>query len=481
MTLRLSVQNYLARFDSFRSKPLYSTSLEDIEQVVVIPALAESGSLFSTLASLSRNDEAELKRTLILCVINNTVPGIAAAADIADNQKTLRIIKALLAGSNISSADSFSRPEMEIIRESPIRLGLIDVSSPGCEMEADRAGVGMARKIGMDGALRLLCSDSEMPRLILSLDADTLVSQNYLSTVRRFFEQEGETKAAVIPFIHQVPASERERAAIYCYEIFLAYYVLGLKYAGSPYAFSSIGSAMVCTADAYVAVRGMNKRSAGEDFYFLNKLAKLGDIRQVTGTCVYPAARVSGRVPFGTGRRMTRFLAAERDEYFLYNHEAFTLLKRWLDNMKSSWLDDAATIMRKASSIDQRLTHFLEGKKFPSAWERIAANSPRPELRCRRFHEWFDGFKTMKLVRHLEAEGLEPLHTFRAVSLLLGEMGRPYHDVFDDEGIPSLADQCALLQHMRTCMFSSTFNSKRQDIRVGFSEQKAMEQPIELS
>ena len=32
---------------------------------------------------------------------------------------------------------------------------------------------------------------------------------------------------------------------------------------------------MLCTPDAYVKVEGMNKRKAAEDFYFLEKLAKI--------------------------------------------------------------------------------------------------------------------------------------------------------------------------------------------------------------
>ena len=71
------------------------------------------------------------------------------------------------------------------------------------------------------------------------------------------------------------PVDNDETKAIICYEIFLRYYVLGLKFAKSDYAFHTIGSTMLCTPDAYVKVEGMNKRKAAEDFYFLEKLAKI--------------------------------------------------------------------------------------------------------------------------------------------------------------------------------------------------------------
>ena len=87
---------------------------------------------------------------------------------------------------------------------------------------------------------------------------------------------------------------------------FCGAYVIGLSYAGSPYAFHAIGSTMSCTAEAYAAVRGMNRRTAAEDFHFLDKLAKLGRIGHIEKTTVFPSPRTSHRVPFGTGQRMLR-------------------------------------------------------------------------------------------------------------------------------------------------------------------------------
>ena len=48
-----------------------------------------------------------------------------------------------------------------------------------------------------------------------------------------------------------------------------------MKYARSPYAFHTIGSTMAVSANHYAKVRGFPKREAGEDFYLLNKLAKV--------------------------------------------------------------------------------------------------------------------------------------------------------------------------------------------------------------
>ena len=46
------------------------------------------------------------------------------------------------------------------------------------------------------------------------------------------------------------------------------------------------------------------KRSAGEDFYLLNKLAKVGDVVPLRGQAIRLSNRQSNRVPIGTGPAM---------------------------------------------------------------------------------------------------------------------------------------------------------------------------------
>ncbi len=65
------------------------------------------------------------------------------------------------------------------------------------------------------------------------------------------------------------------------YELSLRYYVAGMKFARSPYAFHTIGSSMAVSPVHYARVRGFPKREAGEDFYLLNKLAKLGSVLEL--------------------------------------------------------------------------------------------------------------------------------------------------------------------------------------------------------
>jgi hypothetical protein len=103
----------------------------------VIPALAESATLFATLSSLAANPPEMCERFLVLVVVNQGVD--APAADKADNLVTLKL---LAAGDDP--------------RLSRLRLAWVDAASPGLEMPVKGGGVGLARRIGLDLALSRL-------------------------------------------------------------------------------------------------------------------------------------------------------------------------------------------------------------------------------------------------------------------------------------------------------------------------------------
>lgn len=380
---------------------LYSEGLDDIEQVVVVPAYAEREMIFRTLASLAANPEPSLRRTLILCVINNKMD--APAADKENNAQTLELLKCLIQRKslrNLNLTDVQNRNNLQSIADRPVRLGLVDAASSGFEIPSGVGGVGMARKIGMDKALQLLMASPVAPRLILSLDADTLVRPDYLTAVRHAFSS-SRAMTGVIAYEHVLPEEAMERAAICRYEIFLRFWVHGLQYACSPYAFHTIGSALATTAESYLAVRGMNRRAAGEDFYFLNKLAKIGPVHKIVQTVVYPSSRVSGRVPFGTGAAMGKILSGQGGEPPFYDPRVFIILKQWLALMARSFGSTETEIQTQARAIHPELASFLNRRGFFHVWPKIRANLKDEKTWNRQFHYWFDGFETLKMVNDL--------------------------------------------------------------------------------
>ncbi|MCD6486076.1 MAG: hypothetical protein J7K35_01940 [Syntrophobacterales bacterium] len=438
MTTPGNIKKYLANYSVGDRWNIVSGSFDGIDNVVVIPALAESGHIFKTLASLSKNQDTELARTLVICVINNTGVDNLPADEFADNQYILKML------------DNRESPPVlfNSVRQSGLRIAYVDASSPGLEMPDKIAGVGLARKIGMDLALGIFNYEKNCPKLLFSLDADTLVEHNYLSAVRDSFEKEN-VASSVIAFTHQDAASADEQAAICCYETFLRYYVLGLRWAGSPCAFHSVGSTMVCTAEGYAVVRGMNKRRAGEDFYFLDKLAKIGRMGRINTTTVHPSSRQSRRVPFGTGKRIISFTGGEGIDYSIYNSHSFVVIKEWLEYISSCRDMDSGTILAHAESIHPSLGSFLRVNHFGETWRRIAENSGDCAHLCSHFFRWFDGFKTFKLIRHLTNNGFPPMNMFTALRHLMEMTGNALPVEIEPDSIPPLRDRMKILDYLR--------------------------------
>jgi hypothetical protein len=442
------IDNYLWKYSAEDRWKLIANDTGNISQVVVIPACAEKESLFLTLASLSQNPPASLEYSFILCVINNK--DNFPPAVIEDNRQTIECLDALIKrNSMMKFKDKTLQSLVDKVAAGRLKLGYIDASSAGNEIPREAGGVGMARKIGMDMALKLLRDSSSSLKLIISLDADTLVSENYLSVIRNHFSPH--IKTAIIAYEHQLPEIPEEKAAIVCYEIFLRYWVLALKYAKSPWAFHSIGSTIVTTTESYLNVRGMNKREAGEDFYFLNKLAKTGKIHYIRQTCVYPSARPSNRVPFGTGKRIQRFLSGNReDEYVLYDPQIFKVLAEWLQFMNESLLQREDEIMDKAKQIHPLLDGFLIDNKFPLIWSKIRRNAKDEKTLSKQFKDWFDGFKTLKLINYFSREVYPCINMFEALAKIFSVSEIAGLNIPINPEIPEIEEQIKILRYLRT-------------------------------
>ena len=406
--------------------------LNDIKKfnnIIVIPALAELNNINHLLNSLAKNSNQYLKQTLIVIVVNNTIS--ESAENIKENKELL---------------DHLSRL---IPKQFPINLGFIDASTPGKALPNKVGGVGFARKIGMDLSLNLLDFGNNRKKIFISLDADCIVSENYLESIIERFNKD-DLHAAVIKYQHLLPKDEYVKTAIINYEIFLRYYVMGLKYAKSPFAFHSIGSTIVFDVEGYLRVGGMNKKKAGEDFYFLEKLAKSYKIVQIKDTMVFPSPRVSTRVPFGTGPRVKRFLEKSKDEYQLYSPISFEILKSWLeifsDKKKSR---DSAKLLIEAKGINKTLFDFLVSEKFEETWNKIIENS-KTELQLEKQKiNWMDGFKTLKLIHYLRDNEYSNENMFSAITNLLTKI-ELNHNLSCTQKIPPIDIQLQYLELLRS-------------------------------
>lgn len=150
------LEDYLEKYSADKNWNLIAGKIDNISQVVVIPAYAEKEMLFSTLVSLAQNNSSSLEYSLILCVVNNKSE--TPSAQVRNNQTTIEYLDALVRKKGLKkfSTDKKIYPQLLKIADTQLKLGYIDASSKGYEIPKSDGGVGMARKIGMDTALRLL-------------------------------------------------------------------------------------------------------------------------------------------------------------------------------------------------------------------------------------------------------------------------------------------------------------------------------------
>ena len=359
------VAAYFERF-GFCERQIALPPHPHLEIVAVIPCFNEGGVL-RTLQSLVECDRPACAVEVIV-VINSS----AAAPPEVLKQNRLTF-EETAAWSDEASNDQF-------------RFHILHCPA----LPPKHAGVGLARKIGMDEAIRRLDAAGHFDDgIIAGFDADCTAARNYLTAIEAHFKVFPNTPGCSVYFEH--PLSGNEAPEVYeaatAYELHLRYYVEALRFTGWPHAFHTVGSSMVVRARAYLAQGGMNKRQAGEDFYFLHKVIPLGGFTELSTTTVFPSPRASDRVPFGTGKAVGDCLRGEA--LATYPLEAFVDIRAFLESVESN---------RPAPNTVAR---FLEQQSFPAVLQEIRKNTATPAAFKKRFFRWFDGFMAMKLVHYL--------------------------------------------------------------------------------
>jgi hypothetical protein len=268
------------------------------------------------------------------------------------------------------------------------------------DVVAKFAGAGMARKIGMDEAIRRFNAINKPTGTIVSLDSDCLVSSNYLQQIETCFEENKSCFAVTINFKHRFEEMNdpKQKRGIQLYEDYLHYYKNALDFTGFPDSIYTIGSAFAVRAEAYVKQGGMNRRQAGEDFYFLNKLTKLGQITELTEAFVYPSARVSDRVPFGTGAAMTKWMNEAEDLNLTYNFAAFLDLKQLFNQVDSLFRLSEANYSKFKSSLPDSIQDYIQTLDFQVKLAEINQNSSTLISFRKRFFQFFDAFIILRFL-----------------------------------------------------------------------------------
>ncbi len=351
-----------------------SAPAKDLGMIVVIPAFQETA-LIDSLQSLKKCTLPEMAVEVIV-VINDS--------EKAENTVFEFHEEAYQKARTWAKENSSDRLSFFILYQS--------------KLPAKHAGVGLARKIGMDEAVYRLESVENPGGIILCYDADSTCLENYLQEVERYFAEHPKRAAASIHYEHPLAGeafSPETYQAIIAYELHLRYYIEIQRWAGFPFSYHTVGSSMAVRANAYQAQGGMNRRKAGEDFYFLHKFISLGNFGEINSTKVIPSPRTSSRVPFGTGKSVQDILD-RKEAYTTYAPASFADLKLFLKEVPAFYSKEA--MGKLSADFPESIKQFLATLDFEKKMQEIRDNIGNENQFVSRFYRWFNAFLLMKYV-----------------------------------------------------------------------------------
>ncbi len=294
------------------------------------------------------------------------------------------------------------------------------------QMPDGKGGVGWARKVAMDEAARRLQSDG----VIVCLDADCIVSPNFLVEIEKSFRQAATMEAASIYYEHPlVNLSFEEDEAIINYELHLRYLVQAQRWSGHPFAFHTVGSSMAIRRRGYLSQGGMNTRQAGEDFYLLQKFIETGTLFEINTTTVFPSSRISSRVPFGTGRAMQQQLV-EKNIWRTTHFNIFKEIKPLFDAIERLRLlcleqKEALNLnqLQSECSLSNNLMIYLDHINFKQSILEISRHTSGNASFRKRFFRFFNAFRMIKYSHYMRDSFYPDVDVEQAVSDLLTYKG----------------------------------------------------------
>ncbi|WP_096087760.1 hypothetical protein [Agaribacterium haliotis] len=357
----------------------------DREQALIIPACNEKAAFVANLAKHS-----QAATSLLILVVNDNELSNRETQE--NNQKLIDEL--------MQRANSIGRlKQLHALELGELKILLItrclNLALPA------KQGVGLARKIAADCACALIDSAFIKRPIIFSTDADARLPNNYFS----LDEGKHSASAWTFDFTHR-GGDNAVQHATELYERSLKAWPRELKRAGSPYAYQSLGSCLAFDYRAYAQVRGFPKRAAAEDFYLLNKLAKINGVSVCPEICIELQARRSSRVPFGTGPAVARLIEQQQrgEQACWYDPAIFSelaeVLKR-VDTFQHHYQQAAAELKPCTRAA-------IEAAGIEAFIHKRQQQGDSREQFLRHFHQWFDAFQSLKFIRHLQQHAYPP-------------------------------------------------------------------------
>ena len=331
---------------------------------VAIPAMDELSSLPITLADLSQ--QTCMPDKVWVCVNQPDFWWHDAEHRhvCEDNQKTIEFLKDYQG----------------------LALEVLDYSSPGCGWQGKKTGVGWARKTLFNKIL----GHARAEDILVSLDADTRVRPGYIESLLRSFGEHPEWPALAVPYYHHLSGVEAMDRAMLRYELYMRNYAVNMLLTDTPYQYTALGSAIAMRVGDLRKIGGITPYQSGEDFYLLQKFCKMAPVGTVNDELVYPATRISDRVPFGTGPAIRQGMEGTDTPYPIFHHQLWEPVRETMALLPKLYHEDCHN-----DFLDFLKMIFQE----TDLWGPIRKNAKDLPHFIHAFHEKADGLRILQYVR----------------------------------------------------------------------------------
>jgi hypothetical protein len=157
---------------------------------------------------------------------------------------------------------------------------------------------------------------------------------------------------------------------------------------------------MAVRASTYVKQGGMNKRKAGEDFYFLHKVIPLGNYGELNTTRVIPSNRISNRVPFGTGKAMMKWSESNQNYYETYNPHIFEALLTLFCGIDNMFTANDSMIESYYDHQMQCFKSFIQKEEWSEKIRQFNIQSAALENFRYKLFQWMNALKVLKFIHY---------------------------------------------------------------------------------
>jgi hypothetical protein len=366
---------YLNKYSLF--KPFIVPGPEpDTGLIVVIPSFSEPD-ILTSLESLYSADRPSFPVEIIIVV---NAPDEAGEHLLEENRRTVLQVRQW---SEKKCSPSF-------------RVHVVDT----LPFPSRHAGAGLARKTGMDEALRRFNLLKNEGGIIVSFDADSKCDSNYFTELERCFS-DNQVIGCTVYFEHPLSGDDQPPVvydAVAGYELYLRYFIQAMRLTGFPWAFHTLGSCFAVRAKVYASMGGMNRKKAGEDFYFLHKIFPLGGFTEVNTTRVIPSSRVSGRAPFGTGAAIKKYASGDRSMLNTYSVSSFDDLSVLFSAISGLFNATENQVTIVATGLPGCLADYLNINGFSGAVKEMNIHSASLQTFRKRFFVWFNALRLLKFL-----------------------------------------------------------------------------------